>query len=322
MNSSTGSYFSFVILIVAVMTGILSCTTEDQRDLCCSKVTLEYRYVRHASDDYPTEVDHMRHFLFDAKGQLIREIPQSKITPQRLSLAGLQPGSYTVLTVGNSTDSHTKLSSPSEVTSLTEMILSLSGKEKEIAVPADQLFWNYKSIDIKIGKRHHYICDLANIHCHLFYKIIWQSVPPYADGYTVRLSGLTKEYTLDPGASDLHLTINPSLGVSHDFPHHGGQFTEMEDQPKLLNHTLEGQFTSLRYRNDRIPTIRLWHGDEPITGPLDLTRAFASFGWIPDERPEQIYRILIRINDDGSITIFPFFDASVTDWIPGGTVIQ
>lgn len=310
-------------LALLSLAGLLSCTLDDPRDICCNEVTLEYRYVRHEADDYPTEVQQMRHFLFDAQDLLLREIPQSKLTPQRLSLSGLPVGRYTVLTVGNATEALTQLSPLTMGSRLSDMLLTLRQQsDGAYATEGDQLFWNYRMIDIKSGSRDHYICDLANIHTHLYYNIIWQSIPPYADGYTVRLSGLTEEYSLDPALSDLHIPINPSMEVAHDFPHHRDPLIQLEDSPKLFNHTLEGSFISLRYRNDRIPTIQLWHGEEALTKPIDLTRAFDSFRWIPDQRAEQIYRILIRINDDGSVTVFPYFNGSIADWVPGGTVMQ
>ena len=232
-------------------------------------------------------------------------------------------GRYTILTVGNATEEHTLLDPLARGSNLSDMTLTLRKlADGSYAPQGDQLFWNYKTIDIQPGANDHYICDLANIHTHLYYSVIWESVPPYADGYTVRLSELTEQYSLDPAKSDLHLPINADMQVTHDFPLHAPQLIQLEEQPQLFNHTLEGSFISLRYRNDRIPTIQVWHGDEAITKPIDLTRAFRAFGWIPDKRPEQIYRILLRINEDGSVTLFPYFNGTIADWVPGGTVTQ
>ncbi len=317
-------YQSVVLGLLLLCGGLLtSCVPQDPRDICCSKVTLEYRYVRQSVDEYPTEVQQMRHFLYDAHGTLLREIPQSTATPQTLSLSGLPVGRYTILTVGNATEEHTLLDPLARGSKLSDMTLTLRKlADGSYAPQGDQLFWNYKTIDIQPGANDHYICDLANIHTHLYYSVIWESVPPYADGYSVRLSELTEQYSLDPAKSNLHLPINAEMQVTHDFPLHAPQLIQLEEQPKLFNHTLEGSFISLRYLNDRIPTIQVWHGDEAITKPIDLTRAFRSFGWIPDQRPEQIYRILLRINDDGSVTLFPYFKGTIADWVPGGTVTQ
>lgn len=321
----SGTLYQSAVLSLLLLCGVLltSCVPQDPRDICCSKVTLEYRYVRHNVDEYPTEVQQMRHFLYDAHGNLLKEVPQSPATPQKLSLSGLPVGRYTILTVGNATEEHTLLDPITRGSNLSDMTLTLRKlADGRYAPQGDQLFWNYKTIDIKPGANDHYICDLVNIHTHLYYSVIWESVPPYADGYTVRLSGLTKQYSLDPEKSNLHLPINAEMQVTHNFPLHESQLIQLEDQPKLFNHTLEGSFISLRYLNDRIPTIQVWHGDEAITKPIDLTRAFRSFGWIPDQRPEQIYRLLLRINEDRSVTVFAFFNGTIADWVPGGTVTQ
>ena len=75
-------YQSAVLGLLLLCGGLLtSCIQQDPRDICCSKVTLEYRYVRHNVDEYPTEVQQMRHFLYDAHGALLREVPQSTTTP-------------------------------------------------------------------------------------------------------------------------------------------------------------------------------------------------------------------------------------------------
>lgn len=317
--------YQSTLLRLLLLCGVLltSCVPQDERDICCSKVTLEYRYVRHNVDEYTTEVQHMRHFLYDAQGALLREIPQSISTPQTLSLSGLPQGRYTILTVGNASEEHTLLKPLVRGSNLSDMTLTLRKlADGRFASQGDQLFWNYKTIDIQSVANDHYICDLANIHTHLYYNVIWESVPPYAEGYTVRLSGLTEQYSLDPVKADLHLLVNNDMQVTHDFPLHAHQLIQLEEHPKLFNHTLEGSFISLRYRNDRIPTIQVWHGDQAITKPIDLTRAFRSFGWNPDQSHEQIYRILIRINEDGSVTVFPYLNGTIVDWVPGGTVVQ
>lgn len=52
----------------------------------------------------------MRHFLFDSKGVFLKELQQSEVKPQELRISGLEPGNYTVVTVGNSTPDGTMFS--------------------------------------------------------------------------------------------------------------------------------------------------------------------------------------------------------------------
>lgn len=123
----SGVLYRDVVLGLLLLCGVLltSCVPQDPRDICCSKVTLEYRYVRRNVDEYPTEVQQMRHFLYDAHGTLLREIPQSVSTPQTLSLSGLPVGRYTILTVGNATEEHTLLAPLARGSNLSDMTLML-----------------------------------------------------------------------------------------------------------------------------------------------------------------------------------------------------
>ena len=77
------------------------CSIDDYRDICCEDVTLDYRYIRQNSDLFSYHIRSMRHFLFDASGLFMYEIPPNETNKQRLILKNLLPGSYTVITVGN-----------------------------------------------------------------------------------------------------------------------------------------------------------------------------------------------------------------------------
>lgn len=294
-------------------------------EMCeCSGTTLVYRYIRAEEDEYSTEVQQMRHFLFNSQGFFMKELLQNEVTPQELRISGLAPGTYTVVTVGNSTPDGTMLSTLEVGKShMSDFILKLKSRYNEQAYSgAEQLFWNTKSFEVKATEKRHYICDLANIHCHLMYVVTWQSAPPESGKYRIELTGLTEQYSLDPAQSDLSIEVNQRKGVVHQFPLHAEETTALYQDVSLFNHTLEGEVISLRYRNDRIPTFQVMYGDKTITKKLDLSRAFKAFGWIPDRRAEQIYRIQLRINDDGSVSVRPWVEGSVEDWQPGGVIFQ
>lgn len=290
----------------------------------CSETTLEYRYIRAQEDEYSTEVQQMRHFLFNTAGEYIRELKQNEVTPQELRISGLTPGSYTVVTIGNSTQEGTMLTDLEAGKShMSDFTLRLKARYNEQAYSgAEQLFWNSKTFEVKEAEKQRYVCDLANIHCHLIYEVSWQSAPPESGSYRIELTGLTERYLLDPAQSNLSIEINPVKEVRHDFPLHGSETTALYQEVPLFNHCLRGEAVSLRYRDDHIPTFRVMYGNRALTQQLDLQRAFRAFGWIPDRRAEQIYRIQIRINDDGSVTIRPWYDGSVEDWQPGGVLFQ
>lgn len=290
----------------------------------CHNVDLYYRYIPIDKDEYESNVSSLRHFLFDEKGLFVKEIPQSKEHPQKLHLSGLPIGHYTMLTLGNITESKTFFTSfLVKKSTLEEAILQLQKRfDQEAFSSSEELFWNFKKFEVKQAPDQSYICDLANIHCHLIYQVSWQSVPPEEGTYRVELSNLSQGYSLDPMKSGLSLSIDRGQGVIHQFPQHSeGKITIAQDV-LLMNHELNSSFISLRYLNNRIPSFQIKKGEKSITKPLDLSLAFEQFNWYPDRRAEQIYRIQIRINDDGTVLIRPWVTGSVEDWQSGGTIIQ
>lgn len=62
-------------------------------EMCeCSGTTLVYRYIRASEDEYSTEVQQMRHFLFNSQGVFMKELLQNEVFPQELRISGLAPG--------------------------------------------------------------------------------------------------------------------------------------------------------------------------------------------------------------------------------------
>lgn len=231
-------------------------------EMCeCSGTTLVYRYIRASEDEYSTEVQQMRHFLFNSQGVFMKELLQNEVFPQELRISGLAPGTYTVVTVGNSTSEGTILSDlKAEESRMSDFILRLKTRYNEQAYSgAEQLFWNTKSFEVKATEKRHYICDLANIHCHLMYEVTWQSAPPEAGKYRIELTGLTEQYSLDPAQSDLSIEVNQRKGVVHQFPLHAEETTALYQDVSLFNHTLEGKVISpLSERPDSHISGNVW----------------------------------------------------------------
>lgn len=317
----------YLLLFVVVTLGNSSCcekcTLFDNLE-DCHNVELIYRYIPVEEDEYESNISSLKHFLFDSKGLFIKEIPQNKEHPQRLFLSGLPFGHYTMLTIGNYTPSLTFLSSLTPLkSSLQKITLQLQKRFNEKAfAPSEELFWNFREFEVKQSSPQSYICDLANIHCHLIFQVSWQSAPPAAGKYRIELTNLSKGYNLDPAKSNLKLIVNPSKEIIHTFPLHSPETTAIYQDISLFNHQLEGEIISLRYQNDRIPIFQIKKEGRPITKPLPFVLPFRQFNWYPDNRAEQIYRVQIRINDDGSVTIHPWYDGSIEDWQAGGTVMQ
>lgn len=319
---------SCVMGLIGVLGSFLFLFTSCQNVLsdedCCPEATIHYRYVRYTEDEYKTFVHSMRHFLFNAEGIYEREIPSNPKDPQNLRLIGTEDTKYTIVTVGNLGDD--PLGKNAIITTLKPHETTLKDfrlwlyETKDYRRNTEELFWNFKEIELKETNPPHYICDLANIHCHLFFQVTWVDAPAYDGTYRVDLTGLTESYSLDPKQSPLSLEIYKPNNVVHNFPLHEPALTNHRQEVKLFNHTLSGEFITLRYRADRIPTIQVFYGDEEITMPIDLSKAFAQWGWNPDTRAEQIYRIEIVIKDKNNVTLRPWFDATINDWVNGGSI--
>lgn len=322
-NFTSKCHLTLLTLVVILLMEGCSLLSDDLRK--CYEVTLEYRYVPATEDEYPRYINGMRHFLFNGEGTYLRELPQNPSTPQQVHIKGLEKGHYTVVTLGNCTTENTFIKLLAfQQTKLRDFVLQLKRRasQQEAYANAEELFWNTQSFEITGKGAQHIVCDLANIHCHLFFEVSWQSVPPADGKYQIELGNLTEAYALDPSKSSLSIEVNAKKGVVHTFPRHEEKTHWMYQEVALFYHRLIGEFISLRYTNDRIPTLQVKKDGVAITKRLDLASAFHAFGWIPDQRAEQIYRIQIRINDDGSVTIRPWYDGSVEDWQVGGTVSQ
>lgn len=320
-----------LISVLLLLTFFWGCSLDDDRDLCCEEVVLDYRYVRQEGDEYKTFVEAMRHFLFDEQGKFLREIPFNPAVPQYVKLLKLPIGTYTVVTIGNATTSHTRLPDPVVGEArLDDFRLAIANAQTDGSFAnSDQLFWSTRTFVSEKNKRHHYICDLSNIHCHLVVRVFWHVLPTHDGTYTMQLEGLPLGYHLHPTQArpmiirdtdpqpDLYPTQNR---VIHTFPAMSRGFGKYRIEVPLYNLELQGEFITLRYTNGRIPTFRLFFGSEAITKPIDLSRAFASWGWRPDEHAEQIYRIEMEILADGTVIVNQWADASVVDWIDGGVV--
>lgn len=316
---------TLLVLGMAMLVSSCCCESTIFDDLNkCGKVTLHFRYVRLAHDEYSSQVSLMRHFIFDSHGIFVREERQNMASPQTLRINNLPGGKYTIITVGNATPLATFLNKLTpQHSKLNDFHLALNAQADNTSFDqSEQLFWNYREFTYNPAIEQHYECDLANIHCHLIFEISWQSVPPHAGNYRIELSNLTQGYSLAPNNSLLAIEVNRKLGITHLFPNHAENTITISKNISLFDHRLNGEIISLRYRNNRIPTFRVMYGNEAITKPLDLSKPFKEWGWKPDSRAEQIYRLQIRINDNGSVTVRPWAEGSIEDWQPGGVVMS
>lgn len=324
---------------VGLFVGVLlllfsSCSTLDERDECCEEVLLLYRYVPTTRDEYPEHIKEIRHYLFDARGILLKELTQTAPHSQRIKLQGLPVGKYTVLTLANRSTHFSDFPNLQEGKStLSQLILTARYPIYREAEDGDPLYWNIREIEARKGERHTYYCDLSNIHCHLLVRVVWKDVfPPSGEGYHMELDYLPSSYQLyRPVRNGLYTLRLPSAVAQkdqgstagqawHEFPQNrGAEGRIVSAQVPLFNNELRFRFRSLRYTDEQIPTLRIYHQGKLYRKELDLTRFFQDQGLKPDATAVQDYKIVVEISKY-VIKIYLWTGGRIVDWQDGGSL--
>lgn len=328
--------YGVTAMLLLSLVGLTSCDMDDPQDLCCKRVDLIYRYVPSPAlgDQYQQEIrGGMRHFLYSADSIYLREVYAQRDNPQYVRLSNLIPGAYMMLTVANSSPAGTMLDHLEPGSTLREAQLRLAKALEQTAglyQNSEELFYNLRSFRTNGDTPIRYYCDLSNVHCHLQVQVEWEDKPKYLSGaYELRASRIAAAYDLgrwygDPiviARGNGHTPTESTLtDVVHHFPTERGEMITHHQERQLFDMKLYYDLISLRYRDDAIPVLRLYHQGEPVTTEIDLSKAFKEWRWYPDLIPAQIFRIKILIHPDGSVTVSQWVSANVLDWVDGGTL--
>ncbi|MDI9604882.1 MAG: FimB/Mfa2 family fimbrial subunit [Bacteroidota bacterium] len=327
--------FRWVILILLIALVVLSlltaCNIDDDRDICCEGICIDFRYSKGGGDLFPQFISSMRHFVFDESGILRYTIEGDKTNLQRLSFPSLPVGSYSLITLGN-LGAATDLGNPrTGVTRKSEFLLKLNAPRADgYMANGDKLYWGVLDFVSEHNKQHRYLCDMSNIHCRLTVTVRWRDTQPVGDTpFTLQLREVPGQYALDNAdayailvSGENSSTVSTDTRVVHRFP-----FVN-EETSTLLDHRVEAprlagrvraQFFTLRYTDDRIPLLRVYRDNAPVMKEIDLSKVFRSWKWEVSDNIEQDYEIEIEILDDGTV-IVSSGGAHVLDWIDGGTV--
>ena len=330
------SLWCLVALVVIPLWLFTGCSLQDVRDACCEGVILRYRYISDDKDLYKQMIQTEQHYLFDDKGTFMYEVPVDSARRTEVRLRNLKEGTYTMLTIGNRTEGYTSMDALKPgVTQLKDVTLALQHRTEDNAAytNAEELFWNLRTFKVQPNKNHTYLCDMANLHCHLHIKIGWEGdLPAGSDRYTVELSKLVPQYRLEINpAYTLQVMGSVPEGAdrnepTHDYSvHHYPYSPKPHDAVVRSENTLRGrelfyEVRTLRYLDEAIPTLQLWHdGARLFNRPIDLDPIFKDWGWYPNLNPEQEYRIELLIQDNGLVTVKPWVTSSVLDWEDGGS---
>lgn len=296
---------------------LAACDVEDERDLCCERVVMEYRYLYEGQEQFKGNIHTLRHFLFDEQERFVQEVPPGD-NLQLQPLDGLPVGSYTMVTIGNATDA-TQLTTPDKGSTLNNFMLSVKDDKKE--GNTDPLYYARKHFTLSaeyIQREQRFVTYMANVHCKLRVTVKWQNLPPVQTRepcYRITLDGCAMNYELD-GEKGYPLG-------GKQFPYSSRWNRNHRMDCALNGLVLKTNFVSLRYTDNQLPTLNIFCRKEgeyvALTPPLELKRAFATWGYRPSGIECQEYKIIVTIYIDGHVGIKIEAEAGVADWVDGGS---
>lgn len=315
---------AFAARIAVLCLLLCSCSLDDYRDECCERgPAMRYSYCPYGQEAFAEYISTLRHYLFDEAGNYLGELsPGADLQYQPLSL---EAGSYTMVTVGNASEQTLCECAPQQGLENFELAVRQRYEDREdLLCNGDQLYWGVKSFEMDgaggarglpvegtRGATEEMITYMNNIHCHMEVKVVWDNMPERVGDYEMELENVHAGYSLCPERSQ--------QAGGFIVPACGEETATHRLRVPLRSQELYGEFVTLRYTDERIPTFRLRFASEQITPDIDLGRAFRTWGWYPSDTHVQKYRIQVKIFGDGRVEVTPWIDASVEDWVNGGT---
>lgn len=294
---------------------LASCDIEDERDLCCDRVIMEYHYMRDGQDKFVENVHTLRHFLFCGKELFIKEVlPGHDLQYQESD--SMMTGSYTMVTVANAGDG-TVLQAPSASSPLESFLLRVAGTDGRNADPLYYGICRFSLLRESANREQRFATQLSNVHCKLKVTVKWQNRPPVLVAepvYRMVLNNCAESYELDADRSY-------SIGKKQ-YPYSPAWQQEHRMDCSLDSRQLKGTFVSLRYANDNLPVLHILCKEEgeyvELTSPLDLKKAFAAWGYRPSTAERQDYKIVVTIYMDGHVGVKVEMETGIADWVDGG----
>lgn len=316
------------VILMLCLAGSLctACDVDDERDLCCDRVVMEYIYLSNGQDCFKQNIRSLRHFLFDKLERFVCEVPPGEdLQLQYLDGIELETGTYTMVTVGNAADA-TTLPTPNAGERLNNFKLHIAAAD---GGNADPLYYGIRRFNLlreTSAREQRFVTQMANVHCRLRVTVRWQNLPPAMTDkphYRIQLENCAPTYHLD-GAQGYSLgerrvPYSPCWDRTH------------RADLALNDLQLRTNFISLRYTDESLPTLRILYrnddGDEagqseylPATPPLDLKTAFNAWGYNPSSVESQEYKIIISIYIDGRVGMKIESEVGVADWVDGGNI--
>lgn len=305
------------LLLTALACCILtSCDVEDERDVCCKHILMEYHYMRDGQDKFSENIRIMRHFLFDGRERFIREIHAGN-NLQQLQLDSLKAGNYVMVAVGNAADA-TRLETPPAGSCMEDFVLKVAESNGQDTDPLYYGICRFAPLRENAGRLQHFVTQMSNVHCKLKVTVKWQNLPP------VLTTKPIYRMTLENCAADYELDAANGYAIDEkQFPYSPNWMQEHRKDCALDSRQLKQTFISLRYTNENLPLLRIFCRKEgeyvEQTPALDLKKAFRSWGYRPSTAERQDYRIVVTIYRDGHVGVKVEMETGIADWVDGGS---
>ncbi len=313
----------YLLAAVAAAWALCACSLDDSRDLCCLyAAAMVYSYKPYGAEAFDEHILSLRHFLFQRNGHFISELPAGDdLKYQPLSLP---EGEYTMVTVGNAGEySQTNHGEVPHLSGFGLQHVGTHSAAPDALKNTDELYWGVRDFSVddegllidpvgrtRISAASPLTTYMNNIHCHLTVKVEWSNVPEHIGTYEMELDGVPAAYSLDPDeAADADGFIVPVHSALHRHRLCVG----------MQAHELNGEFVTLRYTDEAIPVLRLRFAGQQVGPDIDLKRAFNTWGWRPSAVHVQKYAIKVRMHRNGTAELTPLVEASVEDWVDGGS---
>lgn len=308
--------FFTILLLAAMYSCFTSCDVEDERDVCCKRIVMEYHYMRDGQDKFKDNIYSLRHFLFDGNERFLREIPSGNDL-QYLELDSLQAGNYILIAIGNAAEG-TALNTPSVNSRMQDFMLQVAGTDGRNTDPLYYGMCRFTPKRESANLVQRFVTQMSNVHCKLKVTVKWQNRPPILTPepiYRMILENCAENYELD--------AVNGYSIGEKNFPYSPFWQQEHRIDCALDSRQLKQTFISLRYTNENLPILHILckENDEYVeqTPPLDLKRAFQSWSYRPSTAERQNYKIVVTIYMDGHVGVKVEMETGIADWVDGGS---
>lgn len=337
-------------MLVAGLLGIVSCSLEDDNEICDYNIQLSYHYNLEnftTANMLDNHVSVITEYIFDEDGILFRinTIHADECLQYIVSEQMLPPGRYSVIAWGNLGNACAASDAVIGVTRRDEMLLQFDNPCSEYPgyeLNGDRIFHAYRTFTVGETGISRLRVDVVHSHLLLRYRVRWRTpskAPELGSGeFQMRLNGNPSEYNFMPEyisreqycrVHDRNADDDYRSQCNEVIHHIPTVYTDRNVRSNRVNHQvnvdriIDGEFIAFRLRNSTPTTVTLHHysnmraGERQLMNTVPLGDFFRRYGEDLDKTLKQEYHLEFIINDDGSVSVQPI---GIADWDEGGYV--